>query len=289
MSYENPTDPVRVGEVPHAVDPPTKRTAEVVGALLNRLWDAIAELDVSYEEFDAAKSWIISVGEAGEWPLALDVFVEHAVERLAAAKSSSSQSSIQGPFYVPDAAKLAWNDTVPMRDDEPGERLVLRGRVRATDGRPLPGAVVDHWQAGADGWYSHFCPTGADGTPLTPDGNLRGRFETNEDGAFEIHTVVPAPYKIPNDGPTGRLLEAAGWHPWRPAHTHCFVDAEGHDRLTTQLFFAGDKWLGTDVAGADKPDLILEPVRSPSGELEATYDFTLQPGSAKRQGHSATG
>ena len=288
MSYENPTNPVRVGEVPHAVDPQTKRTAEVVGALLKGVWDTIAELDVSYEEFDAAKSWIISVGEAGEWPLALDVFAEHAVEKMAAARSSASESSIQGPFYVGDAVSVPWNGTVPMRDDEPGERLVLRGRVRSTDGRPLPGAVIDHWQAGADGWYSYFCPPDAEGKPVTPDGNLRARFTTNENGEFEIHTVVPAPYKIPNDGPTGRLLEAAGWHPWRPAHTHCFVDAEGHDRLTTQLFFAGDRWLGTDVAGADKPGLVLEPTRSADGHLEASYDFTLQPGGAKRQGLSAT-
>ena len=287
MTYQSTTSPVRVGQVPPDVDPRTKRTAEVVGTLLSRIWDTIADLDVSYEEYDAAKAWLISVGEAGEWPLALDVFVERAVEQVAAAKTSASESSIQGPFYVPDAPLRAWNDTVPMRGDEPGDRLTVRGRVQSTDGRPLAGAIVDHWQASADGWYSHFCPPGPDGKPVSPDGNLRARFETNENGEFEIHTVVPAPYMIPNDGPTGRLLEAAGWHPWRPAHLHYFVDAEDHDRLTTQLFFAGDRWLGTDVAGADKPDLTLEPTKSADDGLEVTYDFTLQPGGVKRQGHSA--
>jgi catechol 1,2-dioxygenase len=280
MTYKDPINPVSVGTIPDNADPQTKRTAEVVGSLLNRLWDTITELDVTYDEFDAAKDWLISVGEAGEWPLFLDVFVEHAVEKLAAAKSGASQSSIQGPFYMPDSPLVAWNATVPMRDHEPGDRLVVRGRVLSTDGTPIAGAVVDHWQADANGYYSHFHPS-------TPDGNLRARFVTNDEGRFEIHTVVPAPYMIPHDGPSGRLLEAAGWHPWRPAHLHYFVDADGHNRLTTQLFFTGDRWLGTDVAGADKPDLTLQPTRAADGGLEVTYDFTLQPGHAKRQAISA--
>jgi catechol 1,2-dioxygenase len=280
MSYENPINPVSLGKMPDTADPRTKRTAEVVGTLLRRMWDTMAELDVTYDEFDAAKDWLISVGEAGEWPLFLDVFFEHVVERKAAEKSGASQSSIQGPYYVPDSPLVAWNATVPMRDDEHGERLVVRGRVFSTDGTPIAGAVIDHWQADAYGYYSHFHPS-------APDGNLRARFVTNDEGRFEIHTVLPAAYMIPHDGPTGRLLEAGGWHPWRPAHLHYFVDADGHKRLTTQLFFTGDRWLGTDVAGADKPDLTLQPSRAANGALEVTYDFTLEPGEAKRQAISA--
>lgn len=280
MSYENPINPVSLGKMPDNADPRTKRTAEVVGTLLHRMWDTMAELEVTYDEFDAAKDWLISVGEAGEWPLFLDVFFEHVVEKKAAEKSGASQSSIQGPYYVPGSPLVDWNATVPMRDDEHGERLAVRGRVFSTDGTPLAGAVIDHWQADANGYYSHFHPS-------APDGNLRARFVTNDEGRFEIHTVLPAPYMIPHDGPTGRLLEAGGWHPWRPAHLHYFVDADGHKRLTTQLFFTGDRWLGTDVASADKPDLTLQPSRAADGSLEVTYDFTLEPGEAKRQAISA--
>lgn len=279
MSYEHPSTPTPVGQVPDTADPRTKRTAEVVGALLTGMWDTMRELDVSYDEFDAAKSWLIAVGEAGEWPLFLDVFFEHVVEALVAGKSAAGQSTIQGPYYVPGSPMLPWNGTVPMRDDEPGERLVVRGRVVSVDGTPLAGAVVDHWQADADGFYSQYQHS-------LPRWNLRGRFQTNEDGAFEIHTVRPAPYMIPHEGPTGKLLEAAGWHPWRPAHLHYFVDAEGHDRLTTQLFFAGDTWLGTDVAGADKADLVVQP-KPADGGLEVTWDFVLQPGGLRREAMSA--
>lgn len=280
MPNESPTNPVCVGQVPHDADPATKRTAEVVGTLLQRIWGVIADLDISYAEYDAAKSFLIAVGEAGEWPLFLDVFFESAVERQAAAKTSAGQSAIQGPFYVPGAPLLGAAATVPMRDDEPGERLVLTGTVRSSDGTPIAGAVIDHWQADANGVYSNFHPS-------SPDGNLRARFTTGDDGRFEIHTVMPAPYMIPTEGPTGRLLAAAGWHAWRPAHFHYFVDADGHDRLTTQLFFAGDPWLGTDVAGADKPDLVLTPARAAGGGLEASWDFVLQPGAARRQAISA--
>lgn len=274
MSYESPATPVRLGQIPDSAEPSTRRVAEVVGTLLDRIWKTIAEFDVTYQEYNAVKDWLIAVGEAGEWPLFLDVFFEHIVEQQAAAKTTASASSIQGPFYVPHVALLPWNGTVPMRADEAGERLVVRGRVLSSDGSPLAGAVVDHWQADAHGFYSHFHPS-------APDGNLRGRFQTNDNGEFEIHTVVPAPYMIPHEGPTGRLLMAAGWHPWRPAHLHYFVDADGHDRLTTQLYFAGDRWVDTDVANAVKPELILEPTRLVDGVHEVTYDFVLQPSTTK--------
>lgn len=280
MTTNTTSIPVRPGDVPADAQPATRRNAEVVAAVLQSVWEVIERLDVTYAEFDAAKDWFISVGEAGEWPLALDVFVERAVERQAAARSNAGQSAIQGPFYVPDALLLGATGTVPMRPGEKGDRLMVCGQVRSSDGTPLAGAVIDHWQADADGFYSHFHPT-------SPGGNLRARFTTGPDGNFEIHTVVPAPYMIPHDGPTGKLLGACGWHPWRPAHLHYFVDAPGHDRLTTQLFFAGDPWLGTDVAGADKADLTVSPKVTASGELQVDYDFVLQAGSDRRVAISA--
>ena len=45
---------------------------------------------------------------------------------------------------------------LPHRSDEKGERLLITGRVLSADGTPLPGAVLDVWQADADGLYSGF-------------------------------------------------------------------------------------------------------------------------------------
>lgn len=280
MTDTTQAQPVVLGEVPRGVGTQTQRVAEVVGTLLKQMWEVIEEHDCTYEEYDAAKDWLIRVGDSGEWPLLLDVLFERAVERNVARKTGAGASAIQGPFYIPDAPLLGSSGEVPMRPEESGERLVVRGRVLSTDGIPVAGATIDHWQSDASGFYSGFHPS-------CPSGNLRARFRTGEDGTYEIRTVKPAPYMIPNDGPTGQLLAAAGWHPWRPAHLHYFVDADGYDRLTTQLFFAGDPWLGSDVAGSDKEELTLDPARTGDGALTVTWDFVLQPGAAKRQGRSA--
>ena len=81
-----------------------------------------------------------------------------------------------------------------------------------------------------------------------------------------------APYTIPHDGPTGAMVAACHWHPWRPAHIHLIVEAPGHEALITQLFFEGSEYLDGDVAGAVKEDLVVRPV---AGRVQ--YDFALAP------------
>ena len=98
----------------------------------------------------------------------------------------------------------------------------------------------------------------------------------NDEGRFEIRTIQPAPYQIPTDGPTGKLIEAAGWHPWRPAHLHLIVSAPDHRAITTQLYFTGGEWLDSDVASAVKPELILDPQDAGDGTSRVEYDFVLE-------------
>jgi len=250
---------------------PPERVAAIVTAVLKGVHDAIAEHDVSYPEFQAAKAWLMAVGEGGEWPLFMDVFVEHAVEAQVATSQRGTKGSILGPYYLPDQVKLSSVCELPRRDDEQGTPLVLEGQVRDVDGAPLPGAEVDIWHADADGYYSGFAPH-------LPDGNLRGVVVTDGEGKFAIRTMQPAPYQIPTDGPTGQLIEAAGWHPWRPAHLHIQVRADGHRSVTTQLYFAGGEWLDSDVAEAVKPELVIDPKDDGTGVRRSSYDFELEPG-----------
>ena len=63
---------------------PAERVDAVVRAVLDGVHAAIREHKVTYPEFQAAKAWLIEVGEDGEWPLFLDVFVEHVVEEVQA-------------------------------------------------------------------------------------------------------------------------------------------------------------------------------------------------------------
>ena len=87
----------------------------------------------------------------------------------------------------------------------------------------------------------------------------------------------PAPYQIPTDGSCGKLIAAAGWHAWRPAHLHVKVSAPGHELLTAQLYFPGDPHNGDDIASAVKPDLVLVPIVDVEGSQIVSYDFVLDP------------
>jgi catechol 1,2-dioxygenase len=246
-----------------------ERVSTVVRAVLEGVHQAVRDNDVTYPEFQAAKAWLIAVGEGGEWPLFLDVFVEHVVEEVAARTQQGTKGSILGPYYLPDAQRLPATAALPARPDEAGTPLLFTGQVRDLDGNPISGAELDIWHADEQGYYSGFAPD-------IPEGNLRGVVVTDEEGRFAISTIQPAPYQIPTDGPTGKLITAAGWHPWRPAHLHLIVRANGHRPITTQLYFQGGEWLDSDVAEATKPELVLDPQDQGDGTLTATYDFVLE-------------
>jgi catechol 1,2-dioxygenase len=226
---------------------------------------------VTYEEYDALKSWLIQVGQDGEWPLFLDVWVEHVVEEVANENRQGSKGTIEGPYYVPNAPTLPSTATLPMRDGERGTPLVFAGQVRDVDGTPLAGATVEIWHADDEGYYSQYAPG-------IPEWNLRGTIIADETGHFAISTIQPAPYQIPTDGSCGRLIAAAGWHAWRPAHLHLKVSAPGHQLITTQLYFTGDAHISDDIASAVKPELVLDPRSTADGSgRTVTYDFVLDP------------
>ena len=246
-----------------------ERVDEVATAAIKALHQVIRDKQVTYEEYDHLKSWLIQVGLDGEWPLFLDVWLEHVVEEVANADRDGSKGTIEGPYYVPDAPELPAVATLPMRDDEPGTPLLFQGQVTSVDGAALGGAVVDIWHADDSGFYSQFAPG-------LPEWLFRGRVVTDAEGRFEITTKQPAPYQIPTDGSCGRLIDAAGWHAWRPAHIHLKVSAAGRETITTQLYFEGGQYVETDIADAVKPELMLAPTPRADGEGNAvTYDFVL--------------
>jgi catechol 1,2-dioxygenase len=261
----------RFGEKQIAVDTTTERVSTLASEAITAIHDVIRRNKVTYAEYDMLKAWLIQVGQDGEWPLFLDVWVEHVVEEVANADRQGSKGTIEGPFYVPGAPQLPAEATVPMRDDEPGTPLLFQGQVTNVAGHPLAGATVDIWHADDNGFYSQFAPG-------LPEWNLRAVFIADDEGRFKIHTMQPAPYQIPTDGSCGKLIAAAGWHAWRPAHLHFKVSAPGHQLITTQLYFQGGEHLSDDVASAVKPELVLAPTAASSGDgHEVTYNFVLDP------------
>jgi catechol 1,2-dioxygenase len=247
------------------------RVSAIATDAIQALHGVIRKHRVNYAEYDALKAWLIRVGEDGEWPLFLDVWLEHVVEEVVNADRKGAIGTIEGPYYIPGAPEFRSEATLPMRDDEKGTPFVFQGTVTDLDGSPLENAQVELWHADDDGYYSQFAPD-------IPEWNLRGTILTGADGRFTFHTIKPAPYQIPTDGSCGALVSAAGWHPWRPAHLHLKVSAAGKQLVTTQLYFDGGEYIEDDVAQAVKPELVLRPTPAASGKgEEVTYDFALDP------------
>lgn len=239
--------------------------------VLESLLDIIRRHRVTWEEYRTATVWLTEAGSQGfEIPLMLDVFLSQTVDDVNFAAQGGTESNVEGPFYVPDSQMLERPYVLPQREGEPGERLVFSGTVRSTDGPPLADALVDVWQASAAGEYSNFHPT-------VPAGNLRGRFTTDAAGRFELETIVPPSYGIPDTGATAQLLEAMGRHLIRPGHIHVKVSHPTCRPLTTQIYFEGDPYIDCDVVGAVKDSLIVELVRTGEAETRCSYDFVLTP------------
>jgi len=246
----------------------TERVNTLVSEMISAAHDIVRRHHLTYPEYDALKAWLIQVGLDGEWPLFLDVFLEHAVEQEVNVERPGSKGTIEGPYYVPGAPSLPAQTTLPMREDEPGTPLRFAGRVQRVDGGAIDYATIDIWHADESGFYSQFAPG-------LPEWNLRGVVHADGQGRFDITTIVPAPYQIPTDGATGTLLAAAGWTAWRPAHLHVKVSAPGYRLITSQLYFDGGEYLHIDIASAVKPELILHPTPAVGQGLEVNYDFVL--------------
>ena len=159
----------------------------------------------------------------------------------AANECKPTEQDILGPMYNYGASmfqvKLA-------SDDEPGQKLMLRGSVLSEDCRtPLPGTLIEIWQANDEGHYDKKRP--GDFLEPSPPFHLRGMLRADANGRYEIQTIVPGAYPIPPGVPG---LEQYGGLT-RARHIHIKVLPFLSVALTTQLYFNGDEHLPTDPWG----------------------------------------
>jgi hydroxyquinol 1,2-dioxygenase len=163
------------------------------------------------------------------------------------------------PAAVLPASPLANDDERADAGAGGGEPCYVRGQVRSADGTPLAGAEIRVWQAGARGALG---------------------LASGADGRFHFKGTLAQPHAIPHDGPVGRLLQALGRHPWRPAHLHFLISAAGHERLVTHVFRNGDRYLDSDAVFGVRRSLIADWVRheagpAPDGDAAAVPFYTL--------------
>ena len=197
----------------------------------------------------------------------------------------ATEATVIGPFFAHGARELDYGADLRAGATVKGEDCWVGGRVLSVDGKPIPGATLDIWQAKADGVYDIQDPNA--------DLELRGRIRANAKGEYGFKTYKPCFYGVPTDGPVGALLNAMGRHPMRPAHMHAIVSAPGYQQVITHVFVAGDPYLDSDVVFAVKDSLIgtwrkaespdeAASLGMPSPFLRLDYDFHLAPeGAAK--------
>ena len=115
-----------------------------------------------------------------------------------------------------------------------GERIIVRGRITDEDGRPVPGTMIEIWQANAAGRYHH--PGDQHDAPLDPHFRGEGRVFTDAEGWYQFVTIKPGAYPWRNHH-----------NAWRPNHIHfSYFGPAFATRLITQMYFPGDPLLALD-------------------------------------------
>jgi|SRR5450830_285286 len=263
------------------------RTRQISEAVVRHLHALILEVAPSQQEWMAAIDFLTATGQMcsatrQEFILLSDVLgASMLVDAINHRQpGDATQTTVLGPFYVQNPTLHALGDMISQ--DAVGAPLLVEGSVRSVDGAAIAGAVIDVWHADDDGYYDVQRQDGLQHL------NDRARLVSDSAGNFWFRSIVPACYPIPDDGPVGKMLEAQGRHPYRPAHVHFMISAPGCDTLVTHLFLADDPYLDSDVVFGVKDALIcrLETQiagTTARGNIIATpmqalrYDFVLAP------------
>jgi protocatechuate 3,4-dioxygenase beta subunit len=154
-------------------------------------------------------------------------------------------SELTGPVYGHDAVQPGDSDLTSNAGTGGaaiGERIIVTGRVLEEDGRPVPDALIELWQANAAGRYPH--KGDRHDAPLDPNFAGAGRCLTNAQGEYRFVSIKPGPYPWANHS-----------NAWRPAHIHFSIFGQAFvTRLVTQMYFPGDPLLALDPIYNGIPD-----------------------------------
>jgi protocatechuate 3,4-dioxygenase beta subunit len=152
-------------------------------------------------------------------------------------------TEITGPMLGADRVTATDADLTRQHAAEPqGQRIIVYGQVRDSDGRAVPDTLLEIWQANAAGRYRHV----ADNWPAPLDPNFTGAGRTLSDraGNYRFVTIKPGIY------PWGNHHNA-----WRPAHIHFSLFGRAFtSRLVTQMYFPDDALLPFDPIFNSVPD-----------------------------------
>jgi hydroxyquinol 1,2-dioxygenase len=266
------------------------RFKQLMTSLIRHLHAFAKDVQLTEEEWFEAIKFLTAVGQKcdgkrQEFILLSDVLglsmmtvaINHKTE------PGATEATVLGPFFAHGAKEFEYGGDLREGATLKGEDVWVCGRVTSVDGKPIPGAILDIWQAKADGIYD-----------LQTDGEfeLRGRVKANAKGEYAFKSYKPKFYSIPVDGPVGELVRKTGNHHMRPAHMHAIVSAPGYQQVITHVFVEGDPYLDSDAVFAVKNSLVAKyeklgaaeakKLGLPEKSLKLGFDFKLAPEGAKK-------
>ena len=261
------------------------RLAKIMPALVKHLHAFAKEVELTQDEWMAGIQWITAVGQISddkrmEAILASDVLGLSMLVVMMNGRvpGAATPPTVLGPFHIDGSPQM--DKDADLGAGIEGEKLYVSGTVRGLDGRPIPNAALDVWQADAEGAYEAQIPD--------CDVRLRGIFHADAAGRYGLWTIAPKGYAIPMDGPVGQLIAQTDISHYSPAHVHAMVTANGYQTLVTHLFREGAPYLENDVVFGVRAPLITpfkvhEPGPGPGGQVlseafsTVEYDFVLAP------------
>jgi len=150
----------------------------------------------------------------------------------------ATASQTVGPFFHIGLEKFCVGDLA--KSTAGGEKVSIQGRVLDGDGKPVNDALIEIWQANAQGKYAH--PDDVQDKPLNTGFKGFGRVASGDNGEFGFVTIKP-----------GRVLGPGGT--LQAPHLVVAVFMRGLlKHLVTRIYFAHDH------ANAEDPVLKLVPV-----------------------------
>lgn len=234
---------------------PSPRLREIMTSLITHLHSFAREVNLTEKEWEVAVQFL---RETGDWTsdrrqefillsdvLGLSMTV---VETNAPKDPRVTESTVFGPFFIEGSPEVANGGALP--GGAPGIPLFISGTVTSVEGDPIPGALIEVWEADQQGRYDvEYLELGCAG---------RGHLYSDQLGRYSLWCIKPSYYSIPTDGPVGRLLFSCNRSPMRPAHVHFKISAQGYKTLVTHIFEKGDPYIDSDAVFGVKSSLIRE-------------------------------
>jgi hydroxyquinol 1,2-dioxygenase len=241
---------------------PDPRLKLLMDALVRHLHAFLREVRLTEAEWQAAIAFLTETGHITddrrqEFILLSDV-LGASMQTIAInneAYANATEATVFGPFFVDGSPEIEPGGD--LAGGAAGEPCWVEGTVTDTDGKPVAGALIEVWEADADGFYDVQY---ADGRTAA-----RGHLRSDADGGYRFWALTPTPYPIPHDGPVGRLLAATGRSPMRASHLHFMVSAPRQRTLVTHIFVRGDELLSSDAVFGVKESLVKDFEREAAG------------------------